>query len=196
MKIKKQRDLFEKDPEHAPGRHTHGGGARISRRKTFRPLNEKRPVHLVLKSTHARGSLNFLAPKNLLAVEKTLIDRARQFGVKVHSKEIMFNHIHLVASFSKRRGFQDFLRTVTALIARKVTGATKGRPFGKRFWNDLAFTRVVFGRRDFRGLLGYMNKNRIEREVGAIARTIVEEFEEAERKARRRGCDVWEILDS
>jgi hypothetical protein len=41
----------------------------------------------------------------------------------------MSNHIHIVATFQNRVALQNFLRTSTALIARAMTGARKGRPF-------------------------------------------------------------------
>ena len=180
----------------APGRRAHGGSLSKGVRKLSRPLDRKRPVHLVFKSSSARGALSFLRPDHRLAVDRIIAKRAKQFAVKIHGKEVMSNHIHLVASFSNRTLFQNFMRTVSALIARHVTGARRGRPFGKRFWDDLLFSRVVSGRRDFRGLTSYLQKNQIERDIHPIARLAVEEYERAAREARLRRCDIWEILSS
>jgi REP element-mobilizing transposase RayT len=157
-------------------------------------------------------------------VKRILTERARQFGVVVHHYENMGNHLHLVVSFAKREGFRNFLRTVTAIIAREVTGARKGQPFVAknvginfgtdfvtnsgpnvvsnaatakrvRFWDGLAVTRVITGLRDLRGIKNYLEKNALEREIGPLSRYTVEQYEAAERKARRRGLDVWQILE-
>ena len=181
----KQRDFFEKNREVGPRRSVHGGDLAIGRRKVARPLDAKRPLHLVLKSSHAKGRLSFLAVQNRTAVEKFIRDRARQFGVTVQGFETMSNHIHLVLKFKSRASFQAFLKTITGLIARHVTGARKGKPFGKRFFDHLAFSRVVQGARDLRGLAIYLFKNEVEREVGAQTRADLESEQRSKRKASR-----------
>jgi len=191
----KQLDFFSKEREHAPNRRSHGGGDARGLRKVARPLDTRQPIHIVLKSSHARGRLSFLGTKNRLLVEKTVRQWARRFHVKIHGLENVGTHIHVIASFPKRECFGHFLRTVTALIAREITGARKGRPFGKRFWDDLAFTRVITGWRDLRGMKNYLFKNALERDLGALSRKTVEDYERAEREAKRRGVDVWRILE-
>jgi REP element-mobilizing transposase RayT len=191
----KQKDFFETTKDFAPRRITHGGAGAKGMRKLARPLDRKRPVHLVLKSEHARGALSFLTAKNRVSVERIIRKRALQFAVKIHRKEVMTNHVHIVVSFTNRRLFQNFLRTVAALISREVTGARRGKPFGKRFWQGLLFSRVIFGRRDFKTMAGYLEKNQIEREIGFMARRSVEEYESAIRRAVKLKCDVWEVLE-
>jgi REP element-mobilizing transposase RayT len=139
-------------------------------------------MHLVLKSSHAKGRMSFLAFANRVVVEKTLRERAKQFQVVIQGFENMGNHIHLIVKFKSRAMFQRFLKTVTGLIARLVTGARRGNAFGKRFFDHLAFSRIVQGTRDLRGLVGYFFKNEIEREVGGQARA---EIEMEQRRARR-----------
>ncbi len=192
----KQTDFFDQQRDFAPRRHTHGGSATQGRRKLQRPLDSRKPVHLVLKSSHAKGQRSFLGSRNKLKIASILKDRAKQFAITLHSQQNVGNHIHVVASFKRREDFQNFLCTIAALIARHVTGARKGKPFGVKFWDSLAFTRVVMGRRDQYGLLRYVDKNRIEAEVSPLARCAVEEYEAAERKARRTGRDIWDILNS
>lgn len=192
----RQIDFFENSKDHAPRRTSHGGAQVKGKRKLSRPLDPKRPIHLVLKSSVARGHLSLLGPRHRLSVERILRRWAVRFTVKIHFFENMGNHLHIVVSFPKRANFQKFLKTATAQIARTVTGALKGRPFGQRFWDTLPFTRVITGRRDFLGLKNYFFKNKIERDLGVLSRKTVEEFAQAERTARRRGVDVWEVLQS
>ncbi|RYZ66339.1 MAG: hypothetical protein EOP05_19285 [Proteobacteria bacterium] len=182
----KQADFFEKNREVGPRRSQHGGSISRGKRKVSRPLDTRKPVHLVLKSSSARLKMSFLAFKNKVAVQKIVRERAKQFGVAIHGFELMSDHVHLVASFESRAMFQSFLRTITGLIARHVTGAKKGKPFGKRFFDGLAFTRVVQGLKDMRGLKIYLFKNEVERDVHPMARADLEREAAKSNKARRR----------
>lgn len=185
----KQRDFFAKTSEFSPGRISHGGGIVGRKRKLSRPLDSRKPVHLVLKSTTATGARSFLFPANDLFIERTLAKYARAFRVSIQRFENMGNHLHLIAKFRRREDFQNFLRTVTALIARFITKARRGHPFGKRFWDALAFTRVITGRRDYFGVVDYLDKNHCEREYGPEARRTIEADEREIRKKRRRSSN-------
>jgi len=50
----------------------HGGELTRGRRKTARPLDPKRPVHLVLRSSRAKGPWSLLHPKNERRVRRVL----------------------------------------------------------------------------------------------------------------------------
>lgn len=189
-----QNDFFGKNGDFAPRRYTHGGVSSTGKRKLHRPLDRKRPLHLVMKSSHAKGRLSFLGYKNRLEIERIFSRRAKQFSVTIHRFENVGNHIHAVVTFKTKEAFHNFLRTISALVARHVTGARKGKPFGKKFWDHLAFTRVVFGQRGMKALGGYMWKNELERDAGALARHAVEEYERAAARAKRTGRDIWEFL--
>lgn len=191
----RQPDFFDHHRDFAPRRHTHGGPQAKGQRKLARPLDPQKPVHLILKSSHARGNLSLLGAHNQLVVAKIVEKWAAKFHVKIHGLENMGNHLHIVASFPKREFFQDFLRTITAMIARAVTGSRRGKPFGKRFWDRMAFTRVITGARDQRGMNNYLNKNAAERDFGPLSRKTIEQYEAATREARRKGVDIWRILE-
>jgi hypothetical protein len=53
------------------------------------------------------------------------------------------NHIHAVVSAATRAGFQDFLRHFAGTLALQVTRSNRHRKLKSRFWDELAFTRVV-----------------------------------------------------
>ena len=190
----KQRDYFEDSKIRQTKSSAHGGTLRAGRRKVARPLDRKKPLHLVLKSSLAKGKYSLLNAKHRLRVEDIIRERAKRDGLKIHGFENMGNHIHAVVSFQNRDGFRKFLRVISGLIARLVTGAQRGKAFGKRFWDQLAFTRVVNGQSDFKSLMNYLKKNDIERE-DPVMRKAIEFHESLERKARRRGCDVDVIYD-
>jgi REP element-mobilizing transposase RayT len=162
------------------------------RRKIFRPLDRKRPLHIILKSSLARGSKSFVS--NQLVVKSLIEAKAKAYGIKIHGLEIMRDHIHLFVSFKSRVFVQSFMKVTTGLIARAITKAAKGKPFGKRFWDGLAFTRIITGRRDFATMRNYLVKNRIERDEGTEFRRAIEFHEEIERTARRKKIDYQVAL--
>ena len=73
-------------------------------------------------------------------------------------------------------------------------GARKGKAFGKRFWDHLAFTRIITGRRDFVSIKNYFYKNQSEREDGPLGRKAIEGCEELIKQAKRRGISVEELI--
>jgi hypothetical protein len=82
----------------------------------------------------------------------------------------MGNHLHLKVRFNDKKRFQDFLRTFTALLARKITGACRGKRFGK-FWDGIAYTRILLTKFEELNLRGYFEGNHRERELGYYERT-------------------------
>lgn len=147
------------------GRTTHGGAATKGKRKEFRPLSTKKSIHVVLKSDKAKGSLSFLTLKNKTLIEKILKDKAKKFGIRIADHANVGNHLHLKVRAQSREGFQRFLKAITCLIARKITGAKKGKKFG-RFWQGLAFTRVLTSAFEELQLKGYIDANRLQAQQG------------------------------
>lgn len=190
----KQISFFKSASDFAP-RSSHGGTLRLRKRKLARPLDRKKPLHIVMKSSHAKGASSLLSAKHRLEVAQIVKTAARRFRVKVHHFENVGSHLHLVASFSRKEGVQSFLRSVPALVARLVTRARRGHPFGQRFWDHLVFTRVVSGRRDFAQLANYMRKNEIEREFGGVYRHLTEQNENVARHARQKRMTIREVYE-
>lgn len=169
----RQKNLFEyfdlKETKRRYGRTCHGGVGTKGRRKLERPLSTSKWIHLVLKSDKAKGALSFLNAKNQPFVENTLRNKAKSHGVRIAELVNVGNHLHLKIKIASRRAFQSFLRAVTTLIARHLTGATRGKPFG-RFWQGLAFTRVLRTSLEELNLRGYLEANRREAAHGHAAR--------------------------
>jgi hypothetical protein len=151
------------------GRTQHGGLKTRGHRKLERPLSTGKWIHLILKSDKAKGALSFLTPKNQLAVQTILTEKSKKFGVRIADSANVGNHIHLKIKIQDRESFQKFLKAITCLIARKVTGACRGKKFG-RFWQGLAFTRVLTSSLEELNLKGYIQANRIESQNGEVAR--------------------------
>jgi REP element-mobilizing transposase RayT len=141
----------------------HGGSLRKGQRKIRRPFDSKRPLHLVLRSSKAKGAWSFLAPMNKLWIEILIPELATRFGVKVYRFSNSGNHLHLLINAPSRRAFQSYLRSLSGLLARKITHARKGHPIiGGKFWDELAFTKVLSWGREFLNAQAYLVKNAIE----------------------------------
>jgi hypothetical protein len=158
----KQLSLFEKSKEGLRyGRTEYGGAKTKGFRKLERPLSTKKWIHLVLKSDKAVGQLSFLSIQNRPKVESLLKLKAKKFGVHIAELVNVGNHFHLKIKITNRENFGRYLKSVTSLIARAVTGAKKGKPFG-RFWQGLAYTRVLKTALEELRLRGYLEANRRE----------------------------------
>lgn len=148
-------------------RLTHGGVRMKPVRKVKRPLVPGTITHTILKSSKAMGKLSFLRHKKI--VKSLLENRARKFFIEVTDFVNMGNHLHLKVRFKDPKRFANFLRTFTAMLARKITGACRGVKFGK-FWDGLAYTRVLTTKIEEYGLRRYFEANRIERDIGKLER--------------------------
>lgn len=164
-------DLSSEQEKRFKSRFSHGGGSTKGKRKERRPLATKKWMHLVLKSTAAKGKYSMLSPANAQRVEKIVNQKAKKFGIDLKNFVNMGNHIHFQLRIVSRSGFQAFLRAITCLIARAVTGAKRGKSFGK-FWDGLAFTRIISTLEELVRLEGYLKANEIERQMGYQARAI------------------------
>ena len=175
----KQLNLFQENIK-----YIHGGTKTIGHRKEKRPLSTKHAIHLVLKSKKAFGDRSFLRHRK--AIGGILATYAEKYGVAIKDSVNMGNHIHLKIKIAERKAFANFLRTVTALIARLVTAATKAHRFG-RFWDGIPFTRILKTSFEEFGLRGYFAANRVERRHGYEQREMyLDQFNEWIYKLRRR----------
>ena len=137
----------------------HGGEYSIGKRKGKRPFSRKKSMHLTLKSSKAIGQwslLNFRKP-----IEKMIQRAAKRRDVRVYDLANSGNHIHLLFRAKEKREFQNFLREISSKIAKQVTGARKGRASG-RFFDLLAFTRVIEWGKAFQIVKSYLLQNRLE----------------------------------
>jgi REP element-mobilizing transposase RayT len=142
-------------------RKRHGHDLRKGQRKLFRPIDLKKPLHLVFRSERAKGSWSMRRFKHIEHIKKITYFLAKKNQVKVIEYANGGNHIHLLIHAKDRNGFKRFARTLTGLIARLVTGAKKGNAVGK-FWDELFFSRVVEWGRDYFTVKAYVIQNALE----------------------------------
>ncbi len=96
---------------------------------------------------------------------------AGRFGIRIYDFANVGTHLHLLVRARRRDAFQAFLRSFAGIVARRVTGARRGRPIG-RFFSDLAWSRVVSWGRDYIGVRHYVLRNQIESETSARVRAL------------------------
>ena len=142
----------------------HGGALRRSKRKIARPISPRRAHHVVFCSSRARGPWSLRNRAHQQDVEQIVRAAARRHGVRIYRFANAGTHLHLLARPGSRAAFQAFLRVAGGLVARRVTGARKGRKVG-RFWDDVVYSRVVAWGRDFAAVRAYVELN-VEEAMG------------------------------
>ena len=121
--------------------------------KRARPLDSKRPVHLVLRAEKS----TMRQPRHYARVNEIVSDVARRRGLRIYEYANVGNHLHLLLKLPRRRAWNAFIREVTGRIAR----LTRVR------WANRPFTRVVAGwRKAYRAVKDYVRLNRFEAERG------------------------------
>ncbi len=156
MKKQKQFSFFEeKTPLHFGGEFLKNSNA-----KCQRPLSFKNPIHLVLRSSLAKGSFSLL--KCDKSIRNIFIKQSKKFGVKVYRFANAGNHLHLIILPRSRDAYRSFIRSVTGLVARLVLGIQRGNSKKARFWDKRPFTRVASWGKDFQGLCNYLLRNTLE----------------------------------
>jgi REP element-mobilizing transposase RayT len=176
-----QLPLFGQQMHRELRRLEHGGDVGRGRRKLERPVSTRRPMHVVLSSHRADGPWSLR--RHDRTVRQTLRDMARRFDVRVYDFANVGSHLHLLVRARRRDAFQNFLRSLAGILARRITGARRGRPTGP-FFNSLAWTRVVQWGRDYVGVRHYVLRNQIEAEQGPLVRLAIEQGASAARWSR------------
>ena len=155
----------------------YGGNTGRGKRKTARPFDPKRPLHVVLRSSRATKQWSMLKPRHRAWIEDMLKRCSKQYGIKIHRFVNVGNHLHLLLSADGRshecaksqrytRARADlaaFLRHFAGSIAFHITGASKSNPVG-RFWDELVYSRIVSLGREFETVMRYLIKNIFEAE--------------------------------
>jgi len=137
-----------------------GSNLKNSHAKAKRPFSKKLPVHVVMRSAKAKGSLSLSLHNR--KIEAVLFDEAARRHLKLHSAANAGNHLHLLVQAPSREHLSAFLRAISGRIAMIVTGARKGASLTSRFWDQRPFTRLVSLGRDFTTVLQYIAMNSTE----------------------------------
>lgn len=139
-------------------------------RARARPLSASDSMHLVLRSSKARGEWSFTRKRNRTEIEAILQRFSKRHEVQVLRSGVVGNHLHLQVKLGHRRkyraNYNAFIRAVSAAIAMAVTGASRWQKLKQeakdRFWDRRPFTRIVQGVRQYVTLQRYIDLNQLE----------------------------------
>jgi REP element-mobilizing transposase RayT len=143
-------------------------------RKRGRPLSTRETMHLVLRSTKAKGVWSFRHRKNDQNTRKILKKFAAKYGVQILSLGNAGNHLHLQLKLSSRHTYKAFIRAVTGAIAMAITGKSRWTlkktlhvknlelPDQEKFWDRRPFTRIAQSYTAFKNLKNYVRMNHLE----------------------------------
>src|SRR6185437_14652114 len=92
-----------------------------------RPISTKRPIHLVMRSSLARGERSFLRSGRARHVQRLVHELARRKGVRIYRFANSGNHLHFIVLARSRESFRAYLRAVTGILARLTLGVERGR---------------------------------------------------------------------
>jgi REP element-mobilizing transposase RayT len=147
------------------------GGSLLKKKanRTARPLSTKQSMHLVLKSSIAKGRFSLRAPKNYSKIESIIKNAAAKNGVKLIRYSNNFNHLHLHVKITSRETYKRFIKSISGAIAMAVTGARKSKSIAsaigqKKFWDARPFSRITRGWRGFKTANDYVKLNQLEAE--------------------------------
>ena len=138
-----------------------GGSLLLGKRKMRRPLSTKKPLHLILKSSHT-GVFN---PGNR-SLEKLIRSQAEKFQIQIYDLALNWSHVHILIRIRDRADYVKFIRALTSIISFKLR---KFKPALKEIFTLRPFTRVIEWGRDFKRVLSYQILNQLE-SLGFIKR--------------------------
>lgn len=168
LKLMKQLSLFNEI------KVNHFGGSLLNgRRKTRRPFDSTKPIHLVLKATNP-----FVLLGHRHDVEMVLRKYAKKIGLQVYEVAVNADHIHLLIR-GRRELYLRWIRSVTSMLVRKFVGLK---------WKFRRYTRIGAWGRGMAILKRYMGKNRAEANLTIWAEERVTEFRRRITGHFRRYC--------
>ncbi|WP_374029282.1 transposase [Bdellovibrio bacteriovorus] len=159
-----------------------GGDLSKGKRKSRRPLSEKEPIHLVLKSNKAFGRRSLLHPVNRKLLLKYTRRFVFRFRVKLYRFANVGNHIHILIRVPDRQAYVSFISALTGTISKMIFKSAG-------MWDLRPFTRVASWGRGFSTLKRYIDRNV---EQGLL---VVEITMKRDRSWKRAGFDdvIWEL---
>lgn len=127
-----------------------------------RPLSTKETMHLVLRSSKAKGEWSFRNPENNRKIKRIIEKFSTKHAVRILSYAINYNHIHFHFKLTSRYTYKKFIRALTAAIAIAVTKVSRWNKIKEKFWDLRPFSRVIVGFKAFLNMKDYIKINQLE----------------------------------
>lgn len=162
----------------------YGGELRKTRegRKTKRPLSYRQTMHVVLRSSKAKGEWSFRKARHRKNILRLVEKFSVMYDVQILSMANVGNHLHLHVKLMRREAYIAFIRAVSGAIVMTVTGVsrwTKRTAEKSKFWDHRPYSRIVLSLRHFLNLKDYVAENQLEGQ--GISRSLTWLIVEAER---------------
>jgi REP element-mobilizing transposase RayT len=119
-------------------------------------------MHLVLRSSKAKGPLSFASESHRKKIDRILRRFAKKYGVRILSYANVGNHLHFHLKLSNRYLYTPFIRALTGSIAMAVTKTSRWKPGKYKFWDYRPFTRVIRSFKAFLNMKDYIRINELE----------------------------------
>lgn len=168
MRKKHQPSFFDQLPKRGrkprkPRDHFGGMYLKNYNPKSERPMDSKKALHVVLRSSKATVAMSFKNHRNEQDIWDIIDKHAKRLGIKIYSYANAGNHLHLLLRAKHRDEYNAFIRTITGLIARLVSRSERGKPGKTKFWDARPFSRIVsFAKREFHLAKTYLLRNTLE----------------------------------
>ena len=140
---------------------TFGGATLVGKRKTARPLSDKKPIHLILRS----DSVKVFNPTNK-RLKRLIYNLTEKYSIKIYDLALNHNHIHFVMKLKNKEFYKFFIRELTSKMA---TAIRKKFPDVKTILSLRPYSRILEWGRDFETAIDYVILN-IEESMGWIIR--------------------------
>lgn len=161
MKKTKQQSLFAQK-----WNLSYGGILRTkAKNRGARPLSSKHSLHVVMRSSQAKGLWSFQNQKKIQKISNYLQVFSLGKGVQILSFANVGNHLHLHIKITNRTLYKAWIRGLSSALAMMVAGKAglkKLKEQGKTFWDYRPFTRVVQSFKAFLNLKDYIQINQFE----------------------------------
>ena len=159
-------------------------------RATARPLSYRDTMHVVLRSSKAKGEWSFRKAKHRKNILRLVEKFSVMYDVHVLSMANVGNHLHFHVKLVSRDAYKAFIRAISGAIVMTVTGTSRWKKSAtekSKFWDLRPYSRIVLSLRQFLTLKDYIAENQLEGQ--GIRRSIAWLIVEAERNCHGNPAD-------
>ena len=147
--------------------------------KKARPFRARLPLHIVLRSSSAKGARSLLRFDR--EIEVLLEEHSLRHHVRIYGAANAGNHLHLVLQAPSKAHLAAFLKAISGRIAQIVEGPAKEQnreAFKMRFWDARPYSRLLSWGKDFKNVCRYIGINATEAAAGLSREGTRQIFEE------------------
>ncbi len=146
----------------------HGGGLEGGKRKVARPVSTQEPMYVLLRSTKAKGRWD-MREKECAAYIRAIVSRQSEAcGIELLQFVNSGDSLHFLIIVPSRSSYLRFIRSISGLVSRCVTGSQRGRSgiqgtkktakAKTKFWDVLPYSRICPGCKTVKQAQGGIDK--------------------------------------